>query len=179
MGASTNGAGVVDSKSSSLERLSHVCDVCGKAYSTAQGVFTHKRVTHELKKGFVSKSQGGGQQEKLKCRYCERTFVDERSRSQHETAKHSLGTGTGDENNGDVLVRRGPAMPELYPCRPSEVAPAAGGFFSCEICGMAVPKSWNDRQHLESLCPVANLNLVCDVCGRAFTELRALGQHQL
>jgi len=151
----------------SSQNCTHKCLECNKQFPTAQGLFTHRRQVHELKK-YEALHTG---LELHQCRFCSRTFKNTEGLRQHEIAKH----------RADVSVHQhpGPALPSLYPCRPSDDQFATPEKFrSCQVCGQAVPENMSDEEHLRLLTPVVGLKAKCRKCNKTFAERRALQQHE-
>ena len=139
-------------KSSAGETVASLsCEVCGKSFSCAQGLKTHSRQVHELKKYGDWKSADRS----VTCGTCGRAFGDEDALRQHELAAHTKKSSTS----------RGRWGVEGYSYR------------SCEICGMSLPLGMSMSSHLEALKPSVDLPYLC-VCGRSFVEERAMEQHQ-
>ncbi|CAK9014232.1 unnamed protein product [Durusdinium trenchii] len=133
-------------------KLTSTCEFCGKGFSSAQGLKTHTRQVHELKKY----GDRTGPAKAFACEVCDRTFSDAEALQQHRAAAH--GTSTAPT------------------ARPRSVE---GGYSlrSCKVCGMSLPLGMSMAAHLEALKPCGDLPYAC-VCGRAFVELRAVEQHQ-
>eukprot|EP01063_Lacrimia_lanifica_P024518 TRINITY_DN32407_c0_g1_i1.p1 TRINITY_DN32407_c0_g1~~TRINITY_DN32407_c0_g1_i1.p1 ORF type:complete len:430 (+),score=165.99 TRINITY_DN32407_c0_g1_i1:87-1376(+) len=141
-----------------------VCVICGKAFKKQQGLFTHTRQCHELKKyGDGYKAEG----QALKCIDCGKTFPNEDALWQHRIASHTEDVSIphpsteGDETQQDS---------------------AGYGYFPCTVCGMSVSHhpDWGMPAHLESLKPIVGLELSCGIngCDKLFIEQRALRQHR-
>ena len=145
-----------------------VCNECGKAFSKPQGLFTHGRQVHQLKKYGKQWTVDGMQ---LKCDKCvpnegerENTYRDEEALWQHKIAMHTI----------DTAIPH-PGMESLAPSEKYE-------FFPCPVCGMSVSSDpeWGIPAHLESLKPIVGMQLPCGVgtCEKKFIEQRALRQHR-
>eukprot|EP00931_Biecheleriopsis_adriatica_P106413 TRINITY_DN80875_c0_g1_i1.p1 TRINITY_DN80875_c0_g1~~TRINITY_DN80875_c0_g1_i1.p1 ORF type:complete len:458 (+),score=100.62 TRINITY_DN80875_c0_g1_i1:46-1419(+) len=130
------------------------CSTCGKRFSCAQGLKTHVRQVHELKK--YGEKWKAAEKPQETCKECGRSFCDAEALRQHIVAAHSRGAG---------LVQRGGLQEST-----------GYGYRSCEICGMALPLGMSMAAHLEALKPLVSLPMSC-ACGRGFTDQRALEQH--
>lgn len=155
-----------------------VCGDCGKSFSCAQGLRTHKRQVHELKVyGDVWTPSATSSPSLETCPDCSRTFRDAQALWQHTLAQHRRG---GKKTKGPHGAR-GPSL--LFSGSDAPIGYAGEdegghgyGFVPCEVCGMAVPKGTPMEAHLEALRPLVELTLHCP-CGRDFVEVRALEQH--
>ncbi|CAE7465714.1 ZNF699 [Symbiodinium natans] len=125
------------------------CTECGKVFSCTQGLKTHVRQVHELKK--YDRSRGI-----LSCQTCGRAFQDSEALTQHNLAAHS----------GDSVGRSRPKVGYGY-----------DGHRACQVCGMMLPFGTSNAAHLQALRPAVDLPVSCP-CGRSFVEPRALEQHQ-
>eukprot|EP00933_Yihiella_yeosuensis_P006988 TRINITY_DN111854_c0_g1_i1.p1 TRINITY_DN111854_c0_g1~~TRINITY_DN111854_c0_g1_i1.p1 ORF type:complete len:521 (+),score=111.28 TRINITY_DN111854_c0_g1_i1:51-1613(+) len=152
------------------------CETCGKSYSCAQGLKTHRRQVHELKKY-------GETSEQELCTVCGRKFRDKEALWQHEKAAHSEAEKQAAES-GSTSKGRGARGPSLLPGAPGlndaeqeeRIKSSRYGYETCKICGMAIPRGTSMAAHLEALKPLVSLSLRC-ACGKNFVEQRALEQH--
>lgn len=150
-------------KGQDAEPTSLKCDACGKTFSCAQGLKTHHRQVHELKKYGDWKPEA---ETKVNCQQCGRPFRDSEALRQHTVAAHS-------DDSGHASRARGARGPSLLPGQ------KAGGYSyrNCQICGMSLPLGMSMAAHLEALKPLVDLPYAC-VCGRSFVEQRAMEQHK-
>lgn len=150
-------------KGQDAEPTSLKCDACGKTFSCAQGLKTHHRQVHELKKYGNWKPEA---EMKVNCQQCGRPFRDSEALRQHTVAAHS-------DSRGHTSRARGARGPSLLPGQ------EAGGYSyrNCQICGMSLPLGMSMAAHLEALKPLVDLPYAC-VCGRSFVEQRAMEQHK-
>lgn len=160
------------------------CEACGKQFSCAQGLRTHKRQVHELcKYGDKWRPELSGRET---CLECGRSFCDADALRQHMIARHRSADATRDQAAKGLRGARGPSTlgfgktADASKCTgadsDSPIETSEYGFVACEICGMAVPRDVPMEAHLEALRPLTGLHLRCE-CGRPFVELRALEQH--
>ena len=144
------------------------CDLCGKGFKKAQGVFTHKKQVHEMKK-YGNDWKIAGQD--LSCDVCaKKGFPCDDALWQHKIATHTEDVNIPHPSrDGDV---------QLTP----EEAAKTYDYYPCEICGMSVSShpDWGMSAHLESLKPIVGLELPCGQpnCDKVFIEQRALRQHR-
>ncbi|CAJ1377439.1 unnamed protein product [Effrenium voratum] len=129
------------------------CDTCGKTFSGAQGLRTHVRQVHELKK-YGEKPRGELQ---VTCDQCGRGFCDSEALYQHSLAAHS----------GDSAGHR----------RVRSTCLEGFAYRRCAICGMSLPLWMSRAAHQEALRPQVDCPYACG-CGRSFVEQRALEQHE-
>ncbi|CAE8588428.1 unnamed protein product [Polarella glacialis] len=160
-----------------------VCSECDKSFSCAQGLKTHVRQVHELKKyGDTWKKQAAVTDQT--CAECGRSFRDQEALWQHQVAAHGAGQEASAPSTAPPQARgaRGPSL--LCQEGQEQGKDAKGklsmgsvyGYESCKVCGMAIPRGSSMADHLEALKPLVSLSLRC-ACGRPFVEQRALEQH--
>ena len=118
-------APVAHNTANAIAETSLACNHCGKVFSTCQGLKTHVRQVHELKK------YGDRASVEHKCE-CGRAFRDAEALSQHKRAAHN-------NNHG---AAQGGSRRQGYSYR------------SCEVCGMSLALGTSMAAHLEALRPV-------------------------
>lgn len=136
------------------------CDVCGRTFSSAQGLRTHVRQVHELKK-YGEKASGKKGSE------CGRSFGSKEASQQHVAAAHRPGS---DRSIG------GKSAEEVLECPKVDGTQSEVETVECSVCGMGMPKGTDERTHLQALMPITEKVLKCP-CGRSFGNQRALDQH--
>eukprot|EP00392_Amoebophrya_sp_AT5.2_P004539 g4547.t1 len=83
-----------------------------------------------------------------------------------------LSSGSDGLAAGEVVDVEVPKSP-----RNTSKCGSVNAFYSCGICGQAVPSHWSVHDHVMTLRPLLKLDLECDLCGKKFIEHRALRQH--
>jgi len=153
------------------------CDICGKTLSCAQGLRTHKRQVHELRK--YGDGQGPLGKSNFCCQECGKVFRKEEALAQHRRATHiaterpfqpqgATGPSTVLPSFGTCAMKNEQAVPMQYL--------SSDEYDCCAICGMKIPRGSTMEAHLEALRPLVGLQVQC-LCGRSFVEERALQQH--
>jgi len=137
------------------------CDVCGRTFSSAQGLRTHVRQVHELKKYGEEKVSAKQLTERG------RSSGSKEASQQHVAATHRAGSDRSVD---------GKSAEEVLECPKVNDTQSEMETVECSICGMRMPKGTDERTHLLALMPITEKVLKCP-CGRSFANQRALDQH--
>ena len=144
---------------------------CDRTFSSAQGLKTHVRQVHEMKK------YGDGQQRcEIICPQCEKPCRDQAALEQHILAKHS-GHDAPQKVTGTICPT---IISNDYPSNRGDEADVEAEQVVCEACGVKLPGgSYQKHMELLGLAPHAAGQEKCPKCGREFRDARALHQHML
>lgn len=152
-----------------IPAASQVCEICGKAYSSEQGLRTHRRQVHELHKYSTQSGES--------CSQCGKQLPSADALRQHMLAVHQR-PGDGANAEGRLVESRGRGMrgAALLEIKVKDVRDTDDTRCACDICGMHFRPGLTHQEHMQALLPITALEVRC-VCGKAFVEDRALRQH--
>ena len=158
------------------------CEECCREFRSAQGLRTHMRQVHELKKyADICKPVA-----ELACDICSKTFRNSEALWQHKISKHE-GAGHLERDlpdwkqevlkkTQDLVVEKQQRVTDLKNQGVTKIFEDEG-FYACPVCQQAVPLEWDLEKHLTTLQPLLGVAAECDCCGKKFIEYRALKQH--